>query len=251
MLSGPRRPPASKSVQIAYIEGKRTDRYVLRFHSMDPQGAIGMRALHPLVIRHGLVVGAGLAAVGVLAWAVLAWSVLTAVPALGAHNARMDVSPGAVEPGGEITVEGLWGFPSTEVRLRWGGLDGEVIATLKSDGTFGPQAVTIPEAEAGTYVLVADQDVPEDYLWGKNLPARAQVEVTGAGPQASADAGQADAPAHVVTRLAALQKQAPPGVLSLVGVALGVAVLSWLIAGVVSRAARRNVVAATASDRSR
>jgi hypothetical protein len=195
-----------------------------------------MRALESRTVTRGLAAVAGLALAGVLAL-----YLLSPPPALGAHNARMDVSPVSVEPGGDITVEGLWGFPSTEVRLRFGGLDGEVIATLESDGTFGPQSVTIPDAEPGTYVLVADQDVPEDYLWGKNLPARAQVEVTGGAQQASADDAQAQqaSAGSAVPRLAALARQQPPGAVLLVGLAVGVAIVSWLVAAFVSRLGRR------------
>lgn len=195
-----------------------------------------MRALHPPTGKRVLTVAAGLA-VGLLTW-----YLLTPAPTMAAHNARMDVMPTAVEPGGEITVEGLWGFPSTEVRLRFGGLDGEVIATLESDGTFGPTTVTIPEADPGTYVLVADQDVPEDYLWGKNLPARAQVEVSGGAEQASVDDSQdqADTTTSGVPRLAALNEQQPPGAWLLTGIAVGVAVISWLLAAAVSRLVRRS-----------
>lgn len=180
--------------------------------------------------------GAWLAALTVAAGVAAA---TTALPAFGAHNARMDVSPTVVEPGGEITVEGLWGFPETDVRLRWGGLDGDVIATLESDGTFGPESVTVPDAEPGTYVLVADQDVPDDYLWGKNLPARAQVQVAGAAEDAAEQSG-ATTGDHDVRRLAALQRGRPPGTAALVGVAVATAVIAWgLAAGVAALLRRR------------
>lgn len=164
-------------------------------------------------------------------------------PAFGAHNARMDVSPAVVEPGGEITVEGLWNFADTPVELRWGGLDGEVLATVESDGSFGPESITIPDAEPGPYVLVADQEVPADHVGAKAIPARALVQVVApGGTPENVDMGTgAGAGARDVPLMSSVQQQQPPSAAVLIGVGVATAVVAILVgvgvAGLVRRRA--------------
>lgn len=160
-------------------------------------------------------------------------------PAFAAHNARMDVSPVVVEPGGEVTVEGLWNFAETPVELRWGGLDGEVLATVESDGSFGPETITIPDAEPGAYVLVADQEVPSDHVGAKAIPARALIQVVEPGGAAGAvDVGTTGG-ARDVPLMSSLREQQPPGAAALTGVGLASAVVA-IVAGVgVAQLARR------------
>lgn len=166
---------------------------------------------------------------------VLGGAFLLAVAVLGgvasaAHNARMDVAPTQVEPGGQVTVEGLWNFADTPVRLHWDALDGPVLATLDSEGSFGPATVQIPDAEPGTYVLIANQDVPRDHRGAKAIPARAQIRVVAPG---ATGPGPGEEPAAVgsssVPRLAALQTSSTPNTAALVAVALGTAVITLAV----------------------
>lgn len=170
---------------------------------------------------------------------VVGWLGLVVSPAFGAHNARMDISPGVVEPGGEVTVEGLWNFADTPVELRWDGLDGEVLATVDSEGSFGPETITIPDADPGAYVLVADQDVPSDHRGAKAIPARALVRVTEPGaPAPDAEVGTGGE-ARDVPLVSTVQEQQPPGLGALLGVGLATAVVAVVVGVGVAALTRR------------
>lgn len=170
---------------------------------------------------------------------VVVWLGLVVSPAFGAHNARMDIAPAVVEPGGEITVEGLWNFADTPVELRWDGLEGEVLATVDSEGSFGPETITIPDADPGAYVLVANQDVPRDHRGAKAIPARALVLVAEPGaPAGDAEVATGDE-ARDVPLVSTVQEQQPPGLGALLGVGLATAVVAIVVGVGVAGLTRR------------
>lgn len=132
----------------------------------------------------------------VVALGVVVLIISSATPATAAHVARLDVSPTQVAPGGQVTVSAApsGGYGDAEVTVRWDSLDGPVLGTFPSD-PFGPEAVTIPaDAAPGRHVLIADQVVGEDGTGVRGIPARAAIEVIGAGGEAP-DAEQAPNPA--------------------------------------------------------
>lgn len=151
---------------------------------------------------------------------------VSGTPSHAAHNARMDVTPEQVEPGGEITVEGLWSFARAPVDLRWDSLDGTVLATVESTGSFGPVTVQVPNVAPGRYVLYATQDA-SSHRAAKGIPTRAQVIV--GDPAPGADAGDSGTGIDV-PRLAAVQSRAAPGWAEQAGVAAVTAALVLVIA---------------------
>ena len=117
--------------------------------------------------------------------AVAAALILAAVhagPASAAHVARLDIRPGTVPAGGEITVFGPPGWAPTPVSIRWNTLDGQVLgtfpATAGANASFGPGTVRIPDVPPGVYELVGTQDPPETQTALRGVPARARVVVT-------------------------------------------------------------------------
>ena len=105
--------------------------------------------------------------------------------ASAAHVARLDIRPGTVAAGGELTVFGPPGWAPVPVSIRWNSLDGQVLATFPTtpgaNASFGPGTVNVPDVPPGVYELVGTQEPPETQTALRGVPARARVVVTGPG----------------------------------------------------------------------
>lgn len=109
------------------------------------------------------------------------------------------VEPAGTTSGGEVTLQG-GGYEAGPVDLRWGGLDGDLLATAEAgpDGRIEAE-VTVPEAEPGRSRIVGVQDAADGTrLWGF-----ADVEVE-AVPAALLDGWRIGAAALALLVLAAL-----------------------------------------------
>jgi hypothetical protein len=146
---------------------------------------------------------------------------LHAGSASAAHVARLDVRPGSVAPGGEITVFGPPGWAPTPVSIRWNAVDGQVLgtfpATAGGNASFGPGTVRVPDVPPGVYELVGTQEPPETQTALRGVPARARVVVTG---------GSGEPPPFAETKpvraLRALKEGGSPSTSSLVLLGLAV-----------------------------
>lgn len=170
--------------------------------------------------------------VGVLAAGVIAL-VQASVSWACIFLAGITVSAGNVQPGGSVTVNGI-GFGSNPVDLHLDTLTGPVLATVTPDpkGNFH-QAVTVPQNAAnGQHVLVAAEAAatPSGSNDGsaQGVPARAVFQVGTAAP----------APAASPARPVQVDSTAGGGTLILIAVA--VAVVGLLLAGLASLAASRS-----------
>lgn len=167
---------------------------------------------------------------------------LLASPAWAPHVAQLVVEPAQVEAGEEVTVFGPRGYAKEKpVEIRFGGLDGPVLATFETDTQFfaswGPGTVRIPaDVEPGTYVLVATQELGEDDSYIRGVPARATIQVLGEGgaPAVGSTQGSVvtDRPAGVVEESAL-----DPGTLA--AIALGVAGVALFAAAMVALVSAR------------
>ena len=121
---------------------------------------------------------------GMLAGAIVL-AAMHAGGASAAHVARLDVRPGSVAAGSEVTVFGPPGWAPAPVSIRWNTLDGQVLGTFPTtpggNASFGPGTVKVPDVPPGVYELVGTQDAPETQTALRGVPARARVVVTGAG----------------------------------------------------------------------
>lgn len=190
--------------------------------------------------RSGLVValvGPALVAFAAAAWACIPVATLTATPAL-------------VKPGETVTVTGSFYGKKSPVLLRFGALDGPVVATVTPDKSSGiiSAAFAVPaDTKPGSYVIVATQEaVRGETTWG--VPSRALVTVAGdggapvLGPQlGSVETGR---PAGLVTG-----ESVGTGELVLVG--LGVAGVAMFLAGTAAMLSgrRRAVPVSVTSER--
>lgn len=132
----------------------------------------------------------GLAVAATVAAASSAWACVPQ-PIIASIQPR---SSGAA--GSEVTVLGE-NFDPGVVELRWNGADGTLLG--KAAGPAFAQAVTIPPAEDGLYVIIA---LTRDRGGGVSGTARASFAVTGGAPAASAASRAADprpAPSNVTT----------------------------------------------------
>ena len=176
--------------------------------------------------------------------------------------ATLNISSSSGKPGDVVKVTGTSFGRSTEktplnpVVLHWNAVDGPVLATVEADSAGNIAAdVTIPQAPAGSYVIVATQtkQVVEqpagmtghnpraDNVFG--TPARVAFTITGAG----ADTATSPVGATSVT---VPGDSSPVGLLALT-VGLGVAGLALFGAGfaaVVRQVRRREVPAAVRRD---
>jgi hypothetical protein len=116
-------------------------------------------------------IGLGTAAGALVLAAAAAWA---CVPV-----ATLNVNPTQVTAGQEVTVTGGSYNNAKPVVMRWGGLDGPVLAELTTSGGRINGTVTVPaDARPGNYVLLATQETaPGATTWG--VPARVLISVTG------------------------------------------------------------------------
>lgn len=169
--------------------------------------------------------------------------------ASAAHVARLEVRPGTVAPGSEITVFGPPGWAPTPVAIRWNALDGQVLGTFPTtpggNASFGPGTVKVPDVPPGVYELVGTQDPPETQTALRGVPARARVVVTGAG-------GAAPPPVPETPPLRALktlEEDGGPSAASLALVGLGLFAVTLAAALIPGLAMRRRSTAGGPSTR--
>lgn len=158
---------------------------------------------------------------------------LSAGSAWAPHVAQLNVSPTTVRPGDTVTIVGTRGYGAEQpVDIRLDDIDGPVLATFQTDdqffAAFGPGEVTIPaDVEPGAHVLVATQVLDEEDSHIRGVPARAAIEVVGAGGE---PARGAELAAPVEGRPDDLNVDEPASMGSLVLVGLGVAGVAMFLA---------------------
>jgi len=167
--------------------------------------------------------------------------------ASAAHVARLEVRPGSVAPGSEVTVFGTPGWAPTPVAIRWNTLDGQVLATFPTtsggNASFGPGTVKVPDVAPGVYELVGTQDAPETQIALRGVPARARIVVT--GPGGAAPPPLPETPP--VRALQTLKESGGPSTSSLVLLGLGLFAVT-LAAGLIPGLAMRRRSAAGRPD---
>lgn len=124
---------------------------------------------------------------GLVGLSVAALLVVFAAGAWACTNlATMNLSESQVRAGDTLQITGSsYKLPETggqEIVVRWGNLDGEVLATTTADSVGNIDvAVTVPaDAEPGTHVLLATQEVQRDsgeLVAAHGTPTRASITV--------------------------------------------------------------------------
>lgn len=105
------------------------------------------------------------------------------------NMAQLNLSSSRGRPGDRITITGSsFGVicvcgpsqPPTPVKIRWNGINGQVLAEMMPDktGTLSA-AFTVPDTKAGYYVIVATQRDDVYHVDAAGTPARATFEVLG------------------------------------------------------------------------
>ena len=182
----------------------------------------------------GRAAGPGVALVSLAVWAAAAsWA---CVPI-----ATVTVTPAQARPGDEVQVSGIRFVMPTPVVLRFGSVDGAVLATIdmpRSANTLFSTKVRVPaDARPGPLVVVAMQEaVPESggAPWG--VPARAIITVL----DAQGNAPPSTFPS-VAGRAAAMSDETVNvglAVFIALGVAAGVLVLVGAVAAIAGRRPR-------------
>ncbi len=170
--------------------------------------------------------------------------ILGASPGWAPHVAQLQVTPGQVRPGDQVSVFGPRGYGRTNpVEIRWDSESGPVLGTFRPDqqrfAQWGPGTVTIPaDATAGRHVLVATQELPDADAGIRGIPARTVIEVL--GPASIPVLGAPLSPpvgARAERVEVADDGGIPIGGVLLVG--MGVAGVAMFAAGMASAAARR------------
>ncbi|HET7720221.1 MAG TPA: hypothetical protein VFK43_09660, partial [Acidimicrobiales bacterium] len=160
-------------------------------------------------------------------------------PASAAHVARLDIRPGTVAAGGEITVFGPPGWAPAPVSIRWNSLDGQVLGTFPTtpggNASFGPGTVKVPDVPPGVYELVGTQEPPESSTALRGVPARARVVVTGPGGAQPAPAAET----QPLRGLKTLKESGGPSTANLVLVGVAIFALTVGAALVPTLATRR------------
>ncbi|MCA1691999.1 MAG: hypothetical protein LC733_07320 [Actinobacteria bacterium] len=168
-------------------------------------------------------------------FAVVAVVLGTAGPAWAPHVPQLNVNPSRMRAGEEVSVVGTRGYGFTNpVEVHFNSPDGPVLGsfqpTNEAYAPWGPGTVRIPENTApGTYYLWATQVLAPTEGHIRGVPARAAIEVVGAGgsPIVGAPVEQAGDPG-----VANLAREDSPSFGSFVLVGLGAAGLAALVAGV-------------------
>jgi len=146
--------------------------------------------------------------------------------------ASFSMSPGSVQPGGSVTVDGIR-FGVNPVEIRLDSLTGRLLATVTPDASrrFHEQVTIPPDVGTGQHVLVASQNpaTPDGRNNGaaQGVPTRAMFAVGTA------------APADVATHRPAVKVATGIGFGVLVSIAIVVALVALLVAALTSRVASR------------
>jgi hypothetical protein len=172
-----------------------------------------------------------------------AFLVGSASPSFAPHVAQLQVSPGEVRSGEEVTVFGPRGYGRTNpVQIRFGSVDGPVLGTFTPNeelyAMWGPGTVRLPEGlQAGTYALFATQILEPSETHIRGVPARGEVTVIGTGGPPAL--GEAPAPAFDDQQATPLVEEEPVSTGSILLVALGVGGFGLFIAGAAASASSR------------
>ncbi|MDP1805778.1 MAG: hypothetical protein Q8K72_11465 [Acidimicrobiales bacterium] len=175
-----------------------------------------------------------------------AW-LLPVPPAWAPHVPQLTVTPAQARAGDEVAVVGTRGYGFTNpVEVRFNAVDGPVLGKFVPDNqpyaAWGPGTVRIPaDTKPGTYTLYATQVLADLERHIRGIPVRAVIDVVGPGgvPVLARDLavpGEEGTPG--------LTENEPPGLGSLVLVALAVGGVAMLAAGGVAMAGRRRPDAA-------
>ena len=160
------------------------------------------------------------------------------------HVAQLQVTPGQVRAGDQVSVFGPRGYGRTNpVQIRLDSETGPVLGSFQPDNQrlaqWGPGTVTIPAAtSAGRHTLIATQDLPDADAGIRGVPARTVIAVLGpasvpvlGAPRSPAVGGRAD-------RIEVTEDGGVP-VGPVLLVALGVAGVAMFAAGTASAVVRR------------
>ena len=127
--------------------------------------------------------------------------VLLGVAAYACVNlANLNLSSTSGRPGETLTITGssfnticICGpqVPPTPVKIRWNGINGEVLAEMMPDkaGTVSA-SFRVPDAAPGYYVIVATQHDETYHIDAAGTPARATFEVLTANGQSVVGSGE-------------------------------------------------------------
>ena len=176
---------------------------------------------------------AGKRGVAIAFMAVVSVLAVTAPPSSASTLATLELGVDRADPGEEVSFSGWYYNDVHPVMIRWGAVDGPVLATVTPD-TFGvvhnhfrsiAGSLRIPaDARPGRHLLVATQDFapPGKITWG--VPARTEIQVG----QGSAPPDRSASPP--VSRLRSVAVDAGPGTAALLAAAgVGAAAASVLV----------------------
>jgi hypothetical protein len=180
--------------------------------------------------------------------------VSAASPALAPHVAQLQVTPGQVRAGDQVTVFGPRGYGKTNpVQIRLDSETGPVLGSFQPDqqrfAQWGPGTVTIPaETSAGRHTLFATQELPDADAGIRGIPARTVIEVLGPASLPVVGAPLSPAVGARADRIEVTSDDGVPvGAVLLVG--LGVAGVAMFAAGTASAAVRRRPAATARTAR--
>ncbi len=184
-----------------------------------------------------------LAGLGVVVPATAAWA---------PHVPQLLIAPGQARPGDQVAVSGTRGYGYTNpVEIHLDAVDGPLLGSFRPDtqvyAAWGPGTITIPaDTKPGTYTLFATQKLTEVEQHIRGVPARATIEVIGAGGPPVAGRPLVT-PGDTGTNT--LVKRHGPSGAAYVLVGLGVAGLAMFVAGVGSVVAGRRRTASAEAAR--
>ena len=173
---------------------------------------------------------------GAKALLVSAFLLASATPSPAPHVAQLQITPGQVKAGDEVTVFGPRGYGrANPVEIRAGSIDGPILGTFQPNeelyAMWGPGTVRIPEnAKPGAYYLYATQTLAPNETHIRGVPARGEVTILGAGT-APVLSQAPEVPLEEQEKIGILEDEAV-SMGSVLLVALGVAGAGLFIAGV-------------------
>ena len=160
------------------------------------------------------------------------------------HVAQLQVTPGQVRAGEQVSVFGPRGYGKTNpVQIRLDSETGPVLGSFQPDNQrfaqWGPGTVTIPaDTPAGRHTLVATQDLPDADAGIRGIPARTVIEVLGPASVPVLGAPLSPAVGARADRIEVTEDGGVP-IGPVLLVALGVAGVAMFAAGTASAVVRR------------
>ena len=160
------------------------------------------------------------------------------------HVAQLQVAPGQVRAGEQVSVFGPRGYGRTNpVHIRLDSETGPVLGSFQPDNQrfaqWGPGTVTIPaDTPAGRHTLIATQDLPDADAGIRGIPARTVIEVLGPASVPVLGAPLSPAVGARADRIEVTEDGGVP-IGPVLLVALGVAGVAMFAAGTASAVVRR------------